>query len=169
MDGGTCDACSPYDGAMYPPDYPEDATGVQAPNPKCYGRGRCRCVWMYVTAAEIPSAVPASGGADKPDGGFRAELSSQRSLLERFIDRFKEQKPPVVNVEVKPAEVNVRPNITVQMPAEKPRAPLEANLTRDSHGNARVTISTVGGKVLEGSIVKDPATGKKTIKMEPTK
>lgn len=169
MDGGTCDACAPYDGAMYPPDYPEDATGVQAPNPKCYGRGRCRCVWMYVTAAELPSAVPATRGADMPGTGLSAELAQQRSLLERFIDRFKEAKPPVVNVEVRPAEVNVRPNITVQMPAAPERAPLEANLTRDEKGNARVTISTVGGKVLEGRIVQDPATGKKTIKMEQVK
>jgi hypothetical protein len=175
MDGGTCDACAPYDGAMYPPDYPEDATGVQAPNPKCYGRGRCRCVWMYVTAAELPSAVPASRGADGTglSSEFVRESERTRSMIERFLDatvrRDREQKPAVIKVDVQPAQVSVRPNITVQMPAEKPRAPLEANLTRDSHGNARVTISTVGGKVLEGSIVKDPATGKKTIKMEPVK
>jgi hypothetical protein len=62
----------------------------------------------------------------------------------------------------------VRPNITVQMPAQPERPPLEANLVREPNGNARVTISTVGGKVLEGTIVKG-ADGKKTIKMEPLK
>jgi hypothetical protein len=56
----------------------------------------------------------------------------------------------------------------VQMPAPPERPPLEANLTRDAQGNARVTISTVGGKVLEGTIMKG-ADGKKTIKMEPLK
>lgn len=175
MDGGTCDACAPYDGAMYPPDYPEDATGVQAPNPKCYGRGRCRCVWMYVTNAELPSATPATRGADMPAAGLTAEFVREnertRNMIERFLDstvRRGRDKPPVVNVEVKPAEVNVRPNITVQMPAPPERPPLEANLVREPNGNARVTISTVGGKVLEGTIVKG-ADGKKTIKMEPLK
>lgn len=63
MDGGTCEECERWDGGRFPIDYPEDHTGVQAPNPKCYGSfKRCRCIFVYVTAAEQRSAVPSSIG-----------------------------------------------------------------------------------------------------------
>jgi hypothetical protein len=52
MDLGTCDECAKWDGAEFPIDYPEDYTGVQAPNPRCAGTiKRCRCVWIYITDA----------------------------------------------------------------------------------------------------------------------
>lgn len=64
MDGGTCDECQKWDAATFP--YPYTETGgaaVQAPNPRCHGSTkRCRCIWMYITGSEVPSAVPASKG-----------------------------------------------------------------------------------------------------------
>jgi hypothetical protein len=64
MDGGTCDECAKWDGARFPLDYPEDASGVQAPNPRCEGSTkRCRCIWVYITREEVASNVPASKGA----------------------------------------------------------------------------------------------------------
>jgi hypothetical protein len=63
MDMGTCDQCARFDGAEFPIDFPEDYTGVQAPNPRCAGGiGRCRCVWVYVTDKEAVPLVPASKG-----------------------------------------------------------------------------------------------------------
>jgi hypothetical protein len=63
MDGGTCEECAQWDGGQFPVDYPEDVTGVQAPNPRCAGGyGRCRCVWILITDAEMQSSVPAAKG-----------------------------------------------------------------------------------------------------------
>lgn len=63
MDFGTCDECAKWDGGEFPMDYPEDLTGVQAPNPRCHGGySRCRCIWIYVTERESESATPASKG-----------------------------------------------------------------------------------------------------------
>lgn len=63
MDFGTRDECAKWDGAEFPIDYPEDPTGVQAPNPRCFGGiTRCRCVWIYVTSEETPPTVPAAKG-----------------------------------------------------------------------------------------------------------
>jgi hypothetical protein len=63
MDLGTCDECAKWDGAEFPIDYPEDYTGVQAPNPRCAGSiKRCRCVWIYLTTRESVPLVPASKG-----------------------------------------------------------------------------------------------------------
>lgn len=63
MDMGTCDECAKWDGAEFPIDYPEDYTGVQAPNPRCAGSyKRCRCVWIYLTSREQVPLVPASKG-----------------------------------------------------------------------------------------------------------
>jgi Protein of unknown function (DUF935) len=63
MDFGTCDECAKWDGARFPIDYPEDLTGVQAPNPRCYGGySRCRCVWIYVTDREVGSITPSTKG-----------------------------------------------------------------------------------------------------------
>lgn len=63
MDLGTCDECAKWDGGRFPIDYPEDYTGVQAPNPRCYGGyGRCRCLWIYVTNLESVPLVPAAKG-----------------------------------------------------------------------------------------------------------
>lgn len=63
MDFGTCDECAKWDGGVFPLDYPEDYTGVAAPNPRCAGSlKRCRCVWIYRTEAEAQSAVPPSKG-----------------------------------------------------------------------------------------------------------
>jgi hypothetical protein len=65
MDMGTCDECAKWDGAEFPIDYPEDHTGVQAPNPRCSGSfSRCRCVWIYVTDKESVPLVPASKGPE---------------------------------------------------------------------------------------------------------
>jgi hypothetical protein len=63
MDMGTCDECAKWDGGEFPIDYPEDFTGVQAPNPRCAGGyARCRCVWIYLTSKESVPLVPASKG-----------------------------------------------------------------------------------------------------------
>jgi hypothetical protein len=63
MDFGTCDECAKWDGAEFPIDYPEDYTGVQAPNPRCAGGyARCRCVFVYITDKEAVPLVPASKG-----------------------------------------------------------------------------------------------------------
>jgi hypothetical protein len=63
MDFGTCDECAKWDGARFPIDYPEDLTGVQAPNPRCHGGySKCRCVWIYVTSREIGSITPSGKG-----------------------------------------------------------------------------------------------------------
>jgi len=63
MDFNTCDECAKWDGARFEMDYPEDLTGVQAPNPRCYGGySRCRCVWIYVTDREVGSRTPSSKG-----------------------------------------------------------------------------------------------------------
>jgi hypothetical protein len=65
MDLGTCDECAKWDGAEFPIDYPEDYTGVQAPNPRCAGGiGRCRCIWIYITSREGVPLVPASKGPE---------------------------------------------------------------------------------------------------------
>jgi hypothetical protein len=65
MDLGTCDECAKWDGAEFPIDYPEDYTGVQAPNPRCAGGiGRCRCIWIYITSREGVPLVPASNGPE---------------------------------------------------------------------------------------------------------
>ena len=63
MDLGTCDECAKWDGGHFPIDYPEDFTGVQAPNPRCEGSyAKCRCLWIYVTDQEsTPSAPPSKG------------------------------------------------------------------------------------------------------------
>lgn len=63
MDDGTCPECAKWDGAEFPIDYPEDVTGVQAPNPRCDGGyARCRCVWIYITNLEQVPLVPAAKG-----------------------------------------------------------------------------------------------------------
>lgn len=63
MDLGTCDECAKWDGAEFPIDYPEDLTGVQAPNPRCEGGySRCRCVWIYTTDQEAPANVGPTKG-----------------------------------------------------------------------------------------------------------
>jgi hypothetical protein len=63
MDGGTCPECAKWDGAEFPIDYPEDYTGVQAPNPRCAGGySRCRCVWIYITSRESVPLIPSSKG-----------------------------------------------------------------------------------------------------------
>jgi hypothetical protein len=63
MDFASCEECARWDGAQFPIDYPEDMTGVQCPNPRCYGtEKRCRCVWVYVTNLEEAPLVPASKG-----------------------------------------------------------------------------------------------------------
>lgn len=65
MDFGTCDECAKWDGAEFPIDYPEDYTGVQAPNPRCAGgTGRCRCLFVYITSREQVPLVPASKGPE---------------------------------------------------------------------------------------------------------
>lgn len=78
MDFGTCDECSKWDGAEFPIDHPENATGLQAPNPRCYGsRKRCRCIWVYITAEEARARTPASRGpepATPPDYSLPASL-----------------------------------------------------------------------------------------------
>jgi hypothetical protein len=64
MDLGTCDECGKWDAATFP--YPYTETGgaaVMAPNPRCHGSTkRCRCIWVYITTAEVPSQVPSSKG-----------------------------------------------------------------------------------------------------------
>jgi hypothetical protein len=63
MDMGTCDQCARFDAAEFPIDYPEDYTGVQAPNPRCEGTiARCLCAWIYITDRESVPLVPASKG-----------------------------------------------------------------------------------------------------------
>jgi hypothetical protein len=63
MDGGTCEECAKWDGGQFPIDYPEDVTGVQAPNPRCAGSyKRCRCVWVLITDQEMQSTIPAAKG-----------------------------------------------------------------------------------------------------------
>jgi hypothetical protein len=63
MDGGTCEECAKWDGGQFPIDYPEDVTGVQAPNPRCAGSyARCRCVWILITDREMQSAIPSAKG-----------------------------------------------------------------------------------------------------------
>jgi hypothetical protein len=63
MDFGTCDECAKWDGARFPVNYPEDLTGVQAPNPRCHGGySKCRCVWIYVTDREVGSITPSAKG-----------------------------------------------------------------------------------------------------------
>lgn len=65
MDLATCDECAKWDGAEFPIDYPEDYTGVQAPNPRCFGTiKRCRCIWVYVTSLESVPLVPAAKGPE---------------------------------------------------------------------------------------------------------
>jgi hypothetical protein len=55
--------CAKWDGAEFPIDFPEDFTGVQAPNPRCEGTyAKCRCVWIYVTDRESVPLVPAAKG-----------------------------------------------------------------------------------------------------------
>jgi hypothetical protein len=63
MDGGTCEECAKWDGGQFPIDYPEDVTGVQAPNPRCAGSyAQCRCVWILVTDREVQSMIPSAKG-----------------------------------------------------------------------------------------------------------
>lgn len=63
MDMGTCDECAQWDGGEFPMDYPEDYTGVQAPNPRCYGGySKCRCLWIYVTDREFAPSAPSTKG-----------------------------------------------------------------------------------------------------------
>jgi hypothetical protein len=63
MDDWTCEQCARFDGAEFPIDYPEDYTGVQAPNPRCDGTiARCRCAFVYITDKEAVPLVPASKG-----------------------------------------------------------------------------------------------------------
>lgn len=63
MDLGTCDECAKWDGGVFPIDYPEDYTGVQAPNPRCHGGySKCRCIWIYATDEESVPSAPASKG-----------------------------------------------------------------------------------------------------------
>jgi hypothetical protein len=63
LDANTCDECAKWDGAQFPIDYPEDQTGVSAPNPHCEGGyGRCRCVWIYTLDTEsVPVVGPSKG------------------------------------------------------------------------------------------------------------
>jgi hypothetical protein len=86
MDLGTCDQCAKWDGAEFPIDYPEDLTGVQAPNPRCEGtEQRCRCVWIYITDRESVPLVPASKGPepirakDVPFPAYSARRSGDRA------------------------------------------------------------------------------------------
>jgi hypothetical protein len=74
MDLGTCDECAKWDGAEFPIDYPEDYTGVQAPNPRCSGGySRCRCIWVYLTSKESIPLVPAAKGPEPVRQAFSAE------------------------------------------------------------------------------------------------
>jgi hypothetical protein len=79
MDGGTCEECAKWDGGQFPVDYPEDLTGVQAPNPRCAGGyGRCRCVWILITDQEMQSSIPAAKGPiDFPATNLRREANAR--------------------------------------------------------------------------------------------
>jgi hypothetical protein len=78
MDGGTCDECAKWDGGQFPVDYPEDVTGVQAPNPRCAGGyGRCRCVWILITDSEMQSSIPAAKGpTDYPATNLKRRVAT---------------------------------------------------------------------------------------------
>lgn len=67
LDGGTCEECARWDGATFPPDYDQDAPGnVKAPNPRCAGGARCRCIWVAVLADEAPAIVGPTRGPEAP-------------------------------------------------------------------------------------------------------
>jgi hypothetical protein len=82
MDGGTCPECASRDGKTY-----ESWTEAQVdmpnggPNPRCHGRGRCRC--RLVPAGAAPPAVAPSDEppiASAPHRSFD-ELPSREALL----------------------------------------------------------------------------------------
>lgn len=51
LDDGTCDVCAPLDGQEW--DYADPRTELYANgNPQCDGRGRCRCMEVFIAKAE---------------------------------------------------------------------------------------------------------------------
>lgn len=87
MDFGSCDECAKWDGAFFPIDYPDDITGVQCPNPKCHGtEKRCRCVKIFVTAAEAPANVgPSKGPVPVERAANDAAIAAMRAEFEAKI------------------------------------------------------------------------------------
>jgi hypothetical protein len=84
MDLGTCDECAKWDGAEFPIDYPEDYTGVQAPNPRCAGGyGRCRCVWIYITSKRVRAARAGERRDRNPFGGHHDTIRPPRGTSAR--------------------------------------------------------------------------------------
>lgn len=178
MDGGSCQQCAAYDGAVYPPDYPEDATGVQAPNPKCDGTlAHCRCVWVYVTNAEVPSEVAGTRGTGA--GGLAAQVARGTELsgllaaterttamLERHLDasaREASKAPPVINITTPPVNV-AAPVVTVNMPTPEPRRALEGSILRDGKATSTIRVEPKIG--LEGTIDRGDGKPSSTIRIE---
>ncbi len=53
LDDNTCDYCREQDGKSWKPD--EVNMDDQPPYKDCKGQDRCRCVWVYTFASEVPS------------------------------------------------------------------------------------------------------------------
>lgn len=56
LDGNACEVCAPMNGKEWPYDDPRTEMYASG-NPDCLGRGRCRCVLIYVHKGETPSEV----------------------------------------------------------------------------------------------------------------
>lgn len=140
MDLGTCDECTKWDGAVFPIDYPEDLTGVQAPNPRCEGGySRCRCVWIYVTDQELPANVGPSKGP---------QPLSQAAEADRVITTLRQQ------FETKIAELRAE----MTKPAQAPQ-PITLNLTIEapkSGTSKRVEITKPDGTKVVGDVTEVP-------------
>ena len=53
MDGNTCPTCDEVDGTISQPNS-EQYYSILPPHRNCYGRGACRCIFVYILNEEVP-------------------------------------------------------------------------------------------------------------------
>lgn len=150
MDMGTCDECAKWDGAEFPIDYPEDYTGVQAPNPRCAGgMGRCRCVWIYITDRESIPLVPASKGPvpiPKNRGGSPS-FSFDEDAIRRQFERALDAK--IAELHTAAARQLASTPTTTSAAAAPQTQPINVQLTIDTppaRGTVKKTITAPDGR-----------------------
>ena len=126
LDNGTCSECARWDGATFPADYDQDEPGaVKAPNPRCAGGIRCRCIWVAVMKSEAPAIVGPSKGP---------VASSEYFTRETPIEVHVHNGAPAAAA---PPKIDITmPPITVVI--EKGGSVRTSTLTTDSDGTKKI-------------------------------
>jgi hypothetical protein len=136
MDGGTCEECAKWDGAQFPIDYPEDVTGVQAPNPRCAGSyARCRCIFILITDREVASTVPsAKGPMDYPATGLSRRIAA--------LEARRSESAPTIHVAAPVIDFSKFPPIELHVSVDAKRGPVRMRARKDPVTN-EITMETI--------------------------